>query len=119
VDLSNDTFHSGIFQRFPNKVFHRCFPGYFANFDLSVLIYEKKCIQKEMARSASRKSSRKSSSRKSSKRAAPMKRKATACSMYKSANACKMAVGCSMKKAPGRRSKICVRSKGVAKAMGN
>lgn len=73
-----------------------------------------------MARSASRKVNKKGA-RKVAKRGGrgPMKRKATACSIYNSATECKLAVGCSYKKAPGRRTaKICVRSKGVAKAMG-
>jgi hypothetical protein len=80
-----------------------------------------------MARVSSRKSSKRSSTKRrssmkrrstSSKRSAPMKRKVESfCSSSSSATSCKMTPGCSWRKAPGRKNKICVRAKGVAKGL--
>lgn len=67
---------------------------------------------KKMARVSSRKGSRKGS-KKTSKR---MQRIPTACSSIKGKRACNMSVGCVSKKAPGRKTRICVRAKGTAKA---
>jgi len=75
-----------------------------------------------MARAAPRKAGKRSTKRStkrsirktSSKRRAPMQRMSTFCSQSKSANACRYTPGCTWKKAPGRRTKICVRSKGAA-----
>jgi hypothetical protein len=87
----------------------------------------KKCINKRntMARAVSRKSAKRSSRRSSAKRStrkttkrrsvrrAPMKRMATACSALpvKDCNT----MFCHSRKAPGRKTKICVRRSGAAK----
>jgi hypothetical protein len=65
---------------------------------------------KKVAKRSAKRSIRKSSS----KRRAPMQRMDTFCSQSKSANSCRYTPGCTWKKAPGRRTKICVRSKGAA-----
>jgi hypothetical protein len=69
---------------------------------------------KKVAKRTMKRSTKRSVRKTSSKRRAPMQRMDTYCSQSKSANACRYTPGCTWKKAPGRKAKICVRSKGAA-----
>lgn len=76
-----------------------------------------------MARTASRKSpmkrtmKRKSSMKRTMKRKSPMKRQVTECSRIPVSQCNAVNPNCQAKKAPGRRTKICVRKSGAKKGM--
>lgn len=75
-----------------------------------------------MARTASRKmkrSPKRSTKRvmRKAKRASPMKRQSTECSRLPASQCNAINPNCQAKKAPGRRTKICVRKSGAKKGM--